>query len=124
MRLLFWKAFFGLLAYDALFLGRNFARLHRVVRKWPLPRTNTAADLTDRVSDAMNHALIWYPKRVQCLQRAAVTTCLLRSLGVPATMVLGAQKFPFRAHAWVEVGGRAINERNNVQARYGVWERC
>jgi len=39
-------------------------------------------------------------------------------------MVLGAQKFPFRAHAWVEVGGRAINERNNVQARYGVWERC
>ena len=39
-------------------------------------------------------------------------------------MVLGAQKLPFKAHAWVEVGGRAINERSNVQTIYVVWDRC
>ena len=39
-------------------------------------------------------------------------------------MVLGAQKLPFKAHAWVEVDGRPINERSNVQGTYAVWDRC
>lgn len=124
MRFLFWKALIGLLAFDAAFLGRKFARLHRIVQRWPVSRRDAAPGTTEQACDAMNHALIWYPKRVLCLQRAAVTTCLLRSLGVPAQMVLGAQKFPFKAHAWVEVDGRAVNERNDVQAKYGIWERC
>jgi len=43
---------------------------------------------------------------------------------VPAQMVIGAQKLPFKAHSWTEVNGRAINERFDVQKVYGVWERC
>jgi hypothetical protein len=39
-------------------------------------------------------------------------------------MVLGAKNNPFKAHAWVEVNGRSVNERNDVQMKYGVWERC
>ncbi len=124
MNLLFWKAFLALTAYDVLLLGRSFARLHRIVRRWPITEVDSTLETVDKVCDAVNQALIWYPKRAQCLQRAAVTVCLLRNQGVPAQMVLGAQKFPFKAHAWVEVGNRAINERNDVQARYGVWERC
>jgi hypothetical protein len=38
--------------------------------------------------------------------------------------VIGAQKFPFKAHAWVEVNGRVVNERSDVQSIYGIWERC
>ena len=38
-------------------------------------------------------------------------------------MILGAQKLPFKAHAWVEVNGRAINERSNI-ATYAIWDRC
>jgi hypothetical protein len=53
-----------------------------------------------------------------------VTTCLLRTCGIPAQMVIGAQEFPFKAHAWTEVDGRAINERRDVQKVYLVWERC
>lgn len=124
MRLLFWKAFFGLLAFDVFLLGRNFARLHSIVRAWRVARRNTSLDVIDRICDAVNHACVWYPKRALCLQRSVVTTCLLRSCGVPAQMVLGAQKLPFKAHAWVEVDGRAINERTDVKAAYGVWERC
>ena len=125
MRLLFWKAFVGLLAYDALLFGRSFSRLHRTVQRWPIARkSNTSAATVDLVCNAINHALIWYPKRVLCLQRASVTTCLLRSQGVLAQLVLGAQRTPFKAHAWVEVNRQAVNERSDVQATYSVWDRC
>lgn len=66
----------------------------------------------------------WYPKQALCLQRSFVTTYLLRKHGIAAQMVLGAQKLPFKAHAWVEVDGRAINERSNAQATYAIWDRC
>lgn len=121
---LFCKALWGLLAFDVLLLGRNFARLHRVVRSSQVTHRNASPDVIDRVCYAVNYACVWYPKRTLCLQRSVVTTCLLRSCGVPAQMVLGAQKLPFKAHAWVEVDGQAINERTDVKAAYGVWERC
>ncbi len=125
MRFLFWKALGGLVIYDLLLLvGRDFATLHRIVRNWKVRGKEAPPDATDRVCDAINRACIWYPRRVLCLQRSAVTTCLLRGFGVAAQMALGAQKRPFKAHAWVEVNGRAINERMDVQKIYGVWERC
>ena len=124
MRILFWKALVGLVAFDLLLLGRDFARLHRTVRNWTVIKKEMPLEVADSVCDAVNRACIWYPKHVLCLQRSAVTTCLLRSHGVPAQMVLGAQKLPFKAHAWVEISGRAINERVEVQSIYGVWERC
>jgi hypothetical protein len=49
---------------------------------------------------------------------------LLRRCGIPASMVMGAQMLPFKAHAWTEVDGRAINERREVQKVYTAWERC
>jgi hypothetical protein len=78
----------------------------------------------DRVCAAVNYACVWYPKRVLCLQRSVVTTCLLRRCGVPARMVMGARSLPFKAHAWTEVDGRAINERRDVQRIYSPLEHC
>src|SRR5882724_11483921 len=98
MRFLFWKAVIGLGAFDLLLLLRNFATLHQIVRDWKVSGEEASPDATDRVCDAVNHACSWYPKRALCLQRSAVTTCLLRSCGVPAQMVISAQKLPFKAH--------------------------
>src|SRR5260370_5924603 len=124
MAVRFWKAFFGLFAFDLFGLGRSFAKLHRTVRNWPVAQKTLNADVADQVCEAVNYACAWYPKRALCLQRSAVTTCLLRSCGVSAQLVLGAQKIPFKAHAWVEFDGQVLNERSNVQSVYGVWERC
>jgi hypothetical protein len=125
MRLLFGKALVGLLAFDLLGCGRDFSRLHAIVSSWKLGNKRAPQEeLLDRVCDVLNHACAWYPKRALCLQRSAVMACLLRHCGIPAEMVLGAQKMPFEAHAWVEVDGQAINERKDVQRIYGVWERC
>src|SRR5258707_11474591 len=122
MRFLFWKALIGLLAFDIL--GRDFGRMLSFVRHWKVLPGRADPGAVDRVCDAVNLACSWYPKRARCLQRSAVTTCLLRNYGLAAQMVLGAQRAPFKAHAWVEVNGHAINERRDVQKFYGVWERC
>jgi hypothetical protein len=124
MRFLFLKALFGLTVFDLLGFGNNFTRMHRVVRQWRVAARVPRSDLVTDVCDAMNTACSWYPKRARCLQRSVVTGCLLRSHGIPAAIVMGAQKTPFKAHAWVEVDGRAVNERRDVQKIYGVWERC
>jgi hypothetical protein len=124
MKLLFWKALGGLLAFDLLGFRRNFARMHRFVQNKRVAEVPVDEDAINRVCQAVNYACVWYPKQVLCLQRSSVTTCLLRSCGVPAQMVMGAQKLPFKAHAWTEVNGHAINERKDVQKIYGVWERC
>lgn len=120
---LFVRALFALLAYDLLSTVCRFQTLYSWVKRWRVA-ASAEPDAVDRVCTAVNYACVWYPKQALCLQRSFVTTYLLRKHGVPAQMVLGAQKLPFKAHAWVEVDGRAINERSNVQTTYAVWDRC
>lgn len=121
---LFFQALFMLLAYDVLSLLCGFQTLYSMVKGWKVTDQAADSDLIDRVCTAVNYACIWYPKQALCFQRSFVTTYLIRKHGVSADMVLGAQKLPFKAHAWVEVEGQAINERSNVQATYAVWDRC
>jgi prolyl oligopeptidase len=122
--ILFFRALGALFVYDVLNSVCRFQRVHRLVKGWTVAEATGRADMVQRVCRVVNHACIWYPKRALCLQRSFVTTYLLRTNGVAAHMVLGAQKLPFKAHAWVEVDGRAINERSDVQATYAVWDRC
>lgn len=124
MNFLFLRALVGFLVFDARGFGRNFCALHEFVSSWPVSQRAPSEDMIHRVCEAVDNACMWYPKRVLCLQRSAVTTCLLRSRGVSAQMVMGAQILPVKAHAWTEVNGKAINERRDVQRIYAVWERC
>ncbi len=121
--MLFFQALFALLVYDILNSFCPFRTLHSTVKRWKVANKPVGQDTVDRICTAVNYACVWYPKRALCLQRSFVITYLLRKQGVPAQMVLGAQRLPFKAHAWVEVKERAVNERSGVQA-YGVWERC
>ncbi len=122
--ILFFRALCGLLAYDILNSFCPFRTLHAMVKSWKVSNRSTTQNDVNRVSRAVNYACAWYPKQALCLQRSFVTTYLLRKAGVSAQVVLGAQKLPFKAHAWVEVNGQAINERSDVQSAYAVWERC
>jgi hypothetical protein len=124
MRFLFYKALGGLLAFDVLGFYHDFPRLHRAVRGWPISKQPFPPDAIENICHAVNRACIWYPKRALCLQRSLVTVYLLRRCGVAATLVLGARGLPFQAHAWVEVGGLAVNERSDPYSTFGVFERC
>ncbi len=119
------RALLTLFAYDVLSKSCSFEAIYAMVKHWRVAgRTGDIPNTIDRVCRSVNYACIWYPKQVLCLQRSFVTTYLLRKHGIAAHMVLGAQKIPFKAHAWVEVSGQAVNERSNVQATYAVWDRC
>ena len=122
--ILFTRALLTLFAYDVLSTFCRFETIYSMVKDWRVACVPSSQNTINRVCKAVNYACIWYPKRALCLQRSFVTTYLLRKHGVQAHMVLGAQKLPFKAHAWVEVDGQAINERSNVQATYAVWDRC
>ena len=118
-------AFFGLLSFDLLLRFRGFAALIERVERWPtaVARTPAAARTSDaeicrRVCAMVNRAQVYYPKKAMCLQHSAVVTCLLRREGVPAQMVLAAQEFPPKGHAWVEVNGAVVNDKPCVRDIY------
>lgn len=113
------------LVYFGLYVSRgSFATLYEKVRDCELKtNTNVRSDV-ERICFAVDLACIWYWKKVLCLQRSAATACLLKRHGVSAQMVIGAQQIPFRSHAWVEVGGRVVNDKPYTPEMYAVLDRC
>ncbi len=119
---LFWKALVGLFAFDVFGFDKHFTHVYAAVKRCAVASVTSHPEAVERICKAINYACVVYPKRVLCLQRSAVTTFLLRRHGIAAQMVMGAQKFPFKAHAWTEVSGLPINERRDVHSLL-VWER-
>jgi hypothetical protein len=124
MSFLVLKAYLKLVHFD-FYLGRSdFRDLYDKVRSCPVASESPAADAIERICKAMDMACIWYWKEALCLQRSAATACLLKSCGVPAQMVIGIQQIPFKAHAWVEVDGRVVNDKPYTPEMYVVLDRC
>jgi hypothetical protein len=123
MRFLILRAYLNLIYFDLYLARGNFAALYDKVRKYTVGKPVTSLD-AQRICLAVDMACIWYWKEALCLQRSAATACLLKKYGVPAQMVIGAQQMPFKAHAWVEVGGQVINDKSYTPEMYAVLDRC
>ena len=118
------NALVGLLAFDLLLKFGGFQRLIRKVARWPIAEPRHAdREVCRRVRGMVDRAQLYYPKKAMCLQHSAVVTCLLRRRGVPAEMVLAAQTFPPKAHAWAEVAGEVVNDQSSVKSEYRVLKR-
>jgi hypothetical protein len=105
----------------------GFASVYRLVRVWPTGRHAPAAWHPALVHDAcaaLVRARTLYLKRTRCLQRGVALTCLLRLWGVPAHLVIGVQKLPFYAHAWVEVNGTVVSDGGAPVTMYREMTRC
>jgi Transglutaminase-like superfamily len=124
MSLLVLKAYLNLIHFDLYLARGNFAALYDKVRNYPTRSQMPATDAVQRICAAVDMACIWYWKEALCLQRSAATACLLKKYGVPAQMVIGAQQMPFKAHAWVEVDGRVVNDKPYTPEMYSVLDRC
>ena len=124
MSLLVLKAYGKLIFFDLYLARGNFKALYEKVRNHPVAKKTPASDSIERISYAVDMACIWYWKEVLCLQRSAATACLLKQNGVPAQLVIGVQQMPFKAHAWVEVGGRVVNDKPYMHEMYAVLDRC
>src|SRR5215212_526342 len=117
-------AFIGLLAFDLLLRFVGFQYLIRKVERWSTAEPlSVDLETCRRVRAAVDRAQMYYPKKAMCLQHSAVVTCLLRRHGIPAEMILAAQEFPPKAHAWVEVAGEVVNDKNSVKNEYLILRR-
>jgi hypothetical protein len=120
MSFLVLRAFLSLIHFDLYLARGNFQALYEKVGRYQIRKTSVPAEAVEQVCAAVDMACIWYWKQVLCLQRSAATTCLLKQQGVPAQMILGAQQMPFKAHAWVEVDGRVVNDKPYMREMYAV----
>lgn len=125
MLILVVKAYFQLVRFEVLLQFADFETLHRRIRNYPtvFSPANSVEEAI-RICSAMDMACVFYWKHVLCLQKSAATVCLLRRCGIPAQMVIGAQKLPFKAHAWVEIDGQVINDKPYLPKLYGILDRC
>ncbi len=124
MSFLVLKAYLKLIHFDLYLARGDFAALYHKVRKYPIAKQAPGPDAVERICSAIDMACIWYWKEALCLQRSAATACLLKKYGVPAQMVIGAQHMPFKAHAWVEVDSRVVNDKSYTPEMYAVLDRC
>ena len=124
MSFLVLEAYLKLIYFDLYLARGNFSALYNKVRSCPIGKKVEVTDAIERICSAMDMACIWYWKEALCLQRSAATACLLKRHGIPAQMVIGAQQMPFKAHAWVEVDGRVVNDKPYMQEMYSVLDRC
>lgn len=110
-------AFIEFAFYEVIRRFGGFQARNAIIRQWPIASTrwrHAPAGLTD-LCDAVHTAAVWYPKQTLCLQKASVTTSLLRQHGFRAEMKIGVRKQPFHAHAWVEVDGEVVGDHQNVR---------
>jgi hypothetical protein len=116
-----------LVATGVVVKAGGFAATRGLVSRWPRRRHTAAAArraaLTLEIRAALRRACTFYIKRTWCLQKSAVLTCMMRSHGVPADLVIGVQKMPFQAHAWVESDGEVVNGAPTFKTRFMVMER-
>jgi len=124
MSFLVLKAYWKLIYFDLYLARGNFPALYDKVRNCPVRKQTPDPEAIERVCSAVDMACIWYWKEALCLQRSAATACLLKEHGMKAQMVIGAQQMPFKAHAWVEVDGRVVNDKTYMPEIYAILDRC
>jgi hypothetical protein len=124
MSFLVLRAYLKLIHFDFYLARGNFEALYNKVRNYPIGKKPVSPSSVEQICSAVDMACIWYWKEALCLQRSAATACLLKRFGVPAQLVIGAQQIPFKAHAWVEVDGRVVNDKPYTPEMYAVLDRC
>jgi hypothetical protein len=124
MQCLVLQAYLRLIQFDLYLARGDFRTLYERVRRYPVEECLSSSLAVEQICAAVDMACIWYWKHVLCLQRSSATACLLKRHGVAARMIVGAQQMPFRAHAWVEVNGRVVNDKPYVREMFAVLDQC
>jgi hypothetical protein len=118
------EAYARLSLHDLFMSRRDLAALLVTIKDCRVRAGRYSTAQLDQVAESVDLACAFYPKQALCLQRSAVLVKMLRKRGVPAKIIIGAQKLPFRAHAWVEVEGKIVNDRLAAREEFLVMEVC
>ena len=111
----------------------GFRRWHSALARWGLMREpasgQQAAILVQQacgVTRLMTAVAAQSAHRANCLEQSLVLWWLLRRLGIESDLRIGVHKIVDRleGHAWVEYGGLALNERDDVRQRFVAFDRA
>lgn len=108
-------AIFCLAAITLTLKTAGFDSLCKALRTWPVSSRSRAVQPESAIPKAVERAALWYPRLALCLQKSAAVAVLLRESGIACEMVIACRRLPFKAHAWVEVNGRVVNDNVKVQ---------
>ncbi len=103
-----------LVKVSLLILG--FARTHDWIgaaiarRRRPAPPRPRQTETVEAIASRVAAVAAFFPARALCLEQSLALHWLLGGRGIPSTLRLGVQPFPFTAHAWVEHEGAPVNE--------------
>lgn len=114
------RAFWELLRFECINALLGFRQVYRQVERQRVVERSVDAAAVSTICDAVSLAACFYWKQVYCLQRSAVAVRLLRMSGIHASLVIGYRPSPFFSHAWVEVGGRVVNDSPVYKERMHV----
>jgi hypothetical protein len=117
------RAFVDLIIYDLLIVFASFPRIRELVHGARVKDRITDPETIERVCSAVDIASCFYFKHVYCMHRSFVAVRLLRKVGVKADLVIGSRPVPFIAHAWAEVDGRVVNDKQGYKRRLIELER-
>jgi len=117
MSLLVLQAYLKAASLSPLIGRGDFSALYERVRKSEGEQGCTHSRPRRANLCAVDMALHLDWKEVLCLQRSAATACLL-TLRHSCSDGHRRQQMPFRAHAWVEVDGRVVNDKPYTPEMY------
>lgn len=124
MKLLVVESWVILLCVDLMLQFCGFKRLHRLLHQRRAEHINRCDLSRDVLSYATDLACALYFRQVSPLERSAAAALLLRRHGWQADLVLALQIVPYEPYAWVEIGGRIVNDQPNLLEIYQVLDRC
>jgi hypothetical protein len=124
MKRLVLESWLTLLFVDLMLRLCGFKTLDRLLHRQRVVQTDKCGFSSDTLSHATDIACAFYLRQVSPLVRSAAAALLLRRHGCQADLVLGVQIFPYESYAWVEVGGRIVNDQPNLLEIYQVLDRC
>jgi hypothetical protein len=113
-----------LFLHSAISAVVGFRGVHALLTRSAVQHPRSELVTESMLCRAVSLAISFFPKRVRCLQRSAVTVRLLRKHGIPADLVVGYRPAPFFSHAWVEVDGRVVNDDTGYQRCLIILFRC
>ncbi|MEZ5581714.1 MAG: lasso peptide biosynthesis B2 protein [Candidatus Competibacteraceae bacterium] len=108
----------------------NFRRTYRLLERWS-PTARIQHEIPDEtIAYAQKLGQLaqitgrYLPFNASCLRQSLSVWWLLRLKRVPAELRIGVRnEGAFAAHAWVELGGRLVNESADTRERFMAFDR-
>lgn len=112
---------------DTLLRGKGMSALldeveaqsGRRMRHERMREPGRAHPLRNLVNAHLNARMI-YPRRIDCLAGSAALAIDAWRHEIPVRFLIGVQKYPFYAHAWVEIDGSVVNDIQAVHDRLSI----